>query len=73
MRLIPPLSDLTGSYEWSLDLTNWNESGNGMGGAIVTIGSLPQSGMTTVTATVTGAQTGKVFVRAVATRNQGLD
>ncbi len=68
----PKLSDVTGSYEWSLDLSVWNASGDDVGGTIVTIGAVqntPESGTTTVTATVTGTEPGKVFVRVTATRN----
>jgi hypothetical protein len=68
----PPLTDVTGSYEWSLDLSAWNPSGDDVGGTIVTIGAVqdtPESGTTTVTANITGTQPGKVFVRVVATQN----
>lgn len=68
----PPLTNVTGSYEWSLDLSAWNASGDEVGGTIVTIDAArntPDSGTTTVTASVTGAAPGKVFVRVVATQN----
>ena len=68
----PPLTNVTGSYEWSLDLSAWNASGANVGGTILTIGAVqdtPESGTTTVTAAVTGTEPGQVFVRAVATQN----
>jgi hypothetical protein len=65
----PPLTDVTGFYEWSLDLTNWHASGSPSGGTTVTISAVqntPQTGTTSVTATVDGTNTGKIFLRAVA-------
>lgn len=67
----PQLTDVSGSYEWSLDLSAWNDSGDEVSGTTVTIGTeqnTPESGTTTVTADVTGTAPGKVFVRAVATQ-----
>jgi hypothetical protein len=66
----PPLTDVSGSYEWSLDLLSWNASGDEAGGTTVTIAAgqnTPETGTTTVTATVTGIQPGRIFIRAVAT------
>ncbi len=65
----PQLADVTGSYEWSLDLSSWNDSGDDVGGTMVTIGAsqnTPVPGTTTVTAVVTGTTPDRVFVRAVA-------
>ena len=62
----PQLADVNGSYQWSLDLSTWNTSGDDAGGMIVTIGTArdtPEPGTTTVTAS------DRVFVRVVATRN----
>jgi hypothetical protein len=67
-----PLTGLTGSYEWSLDHSTWNASGDDVGGTIVTFGAVkdtPESGTTTVTSTITGTGPSKVFVRAVVTQN----
>jgi hypothetical protein len=63
---------MTGSYEWSLDMSAWNASDDADSGTTVTIRfarNSPQSGKTTVTATVTGTGQAKIFVRAVATRH----
>jgi hypothetical protein len=68
----PPITDITGSYEWSLDLTTWNGPGSEVNGTMVTIGAVkdsPQSGTTTVTATVTGTEPARIFVRVVATHD----
>lgn len=67
----PALIDVTGSYEWSLDLTTWNASAATEGGTTVTIAPLqndPTPGTTTVTATIIGTEPAKLFVRAVATQ-----
>ncbi len=67
----PQLTDVTGSYQWSLDLSTWNASGDDAEGMIVMIGAArdtPEPGTTTVTASVTGAEPDRVFVRVVATR-----
>lgn len=66
----PPLTDVSGSYEWSLDLSSWNASGDEVGGSTVTIAAeqnTPETGTTTVTATVTGIQPARIFLRAAAT------
>ncbi len=67
----PALSDVTGSYQWSLDLATWNTSAASEGGTTVTITPSPNDptpGTTTVTATISGTEPAKVFVRAVATQ-----
>ena len=65
----PPPADLTGSYEWSLDLSNWNKSGDEVNGTtviIATVKNTPDSATTSVTATITGTEPGGIFVRAAA-------
>lgn len=67
----PALSDVTGSYEWSLDLATWNASAATEGGTTVTLAPVqnnPAPGTTTVTATITGTEPAKIFIRAVATQ-----
>jgi hypothetical protein len=66
-----PASDVHGSYEWSLDLENWNDSGEMKSGTTVTITptlNVPASGITTVTATATGIVPAGLFVRVKATQ-----
>ncbi len=66
------LADVIGFYEWSLDLFAWNASGDEVGGTTVSFSSVqntPQPGTMTVTATVTGTEQGRVFVRAAASQN----
>jgi hypothetical protein len=68
----PQLDDVTGSYEWSLDLATWNASGDTAGGVTATISASPDTpvtGTTTVTATFAGSVPDKVFVRVVANQN----
>lgn len=65
----PSLDDVTGYYEWSLDLENWNASGVTVSGTTVTI--VPTSlldGTTTVDATATGTIPTKLFLRVGATQ-----
>lgn len=61
----PPLTDVTGAYEWSLDLATWY-AGDGLagpaGGPTVNI---PSTGGATVTST-SSAPLGKLFIRLVA-------
>lgn len=70
----PPLSDLNGSYEWSLDLLTWNAPGT-VGDTTVAITATPDTAgggtTTTVEADTTGSTVppAKLFVRAVATQN----
>ena len=68
----PALSDVTGSYEWSLDLQNWFPQGT-VGDTTVTISASkddPVSGTTTVTADTSGSTTAptKLFLRVVASQ-----
>ncbi len=65
-------SDITVAYEWSTDLSAWNDSGDSVGGTTVTftteVIATASNGTQTirVTADVDGAP-GEVFVRAAAT------
>jgi hypothetical protein len=74
-RNATPASDLTASYEWSTDLTQWHASGVSFGGTSITFGAptvvTPGSPeMVEVTATVTaGATPAKVFGRLKVVRN----
>ena len=64
--------DVTVSYEWSLDLTTWHDSGDTVSDRTLTISAVrntPQPGTTTVTAALTGAEAARIFVRAVTIRN----
>ncbi len=56
-------SDLTASYEWSVDLVNWTASGGTLGGTTVTFASDVSAGTATVTATTIGTPAAKLFVR----------
>ncbi len=65
----PPLADVTGSYEWSLDLAQWNASGASADGTTVTLSAqqdIPAAGTTTVTATIADTVPTRIFVRVVA-------
>jgi hypothetical protein len=67
----PPLSDLAGSYEWSLDLGTWH-AGDGAdgppGGPSVEIPAVtPVGGTAHVTATASGP-VGRLFIRLTVTR-----
>lgn len=60
------VSDISASYKWSLDLSSWNDSGDTENGTTVTISSVkntPSTGITTVTATETGTDASKIFIR----------
>jgi hypothetical protein len=56
--------DLTATYKWSKDLVNFYLEGPGDGTTVdfATLTNTPSAGFTTVTATVTGAATGKLFL-----------
>lgn len=61
------VSDVSLSYEWSLDLSNWNSSGATVSGTTVTITSqadTPGANVTTVTATITDTEPDNLFLRA---------
>ena len=67
------LTDVTGSYQWSLDLITWYEDDglDGPGGTTVTTVATPDSpsdNTTTVVATIDGTVPDKIFLRAVATQ-----
>ena len=67
----PAIGDITGIYEWSLDLVNWNASDDTVGGTTVSIDALPNTpatSTTTVTASVTGASPNKIFLRTRVSR-----
>ena len=67
-----PASDLTASYRWSKDLASFLANGatDGAGTTVTftTQANTPSSGITTVTATVTGTATSKLFVRVNVTQ-----
>jgi len=67
-RNATPASDLTASYEWSTDLTNWRASSASAGGITVTFGApvtvaAGTPDLVEVTATITGGSPAKVFAR----------
>jgi autotransporter-associated beta strand protein len=69
-----PASDLTGSYEWSTNLSDWHASGATVGGTTVVFGApvvvTPGTpNLVQVTATISGTSTPKVFARFKATQN----
>ena len=68
-----PASDLTASYQWSKDLASFLGGGVADGsGTTVTFTTQtnnPSPGFTTVTATVTGTATPKLFFRVGVTQN----
>lgn len=73
-RSAAPANDLTGTYEWSADLTTWQGSGAAAGGTTVTFAApvIVTAGtpdLVEVTATVTGTPAPRIFVRFKATQN----
>jgi hypothetical protein len=65
----PPPSDVSGSYEWSLDLVNWHSMNDpGIGTTVIIVASSNESamGITTVRAIVDGTLHKSLFLRAVA-------
>ncbi|RYD19864.1 MAG: hypothetical protein EOP88_17350 [Verrucomicrobiaceae bacterium] len=65
-RNATPASDVTASYLWSTDLATFHASGAAAGGTTVTIAAqpdVPSAGISTVTATVTGTQPPRLFLR----------
>jgi fibronectin-binding autotransporter adhesin len=66
-----PASDLAAAYTWSKDLATFLANGatDGAGSTVsfTTQANTPSQGITTVTATVTGTATSKLFVRVVVT------
>lgn len=70
-RNATPATDVTPSYRWSTDLVTFYASGASAGGTTVTIAAqpdLPSVGISTVTATVTGTQPKRLFVRMQAAK-----
>ena len=64
-----PPSDVVGSYEWSLDLSEWFASGDGpVGGPTVSFGAVTTGPTTAVTATSSQALE-RIFVRVRAVQN----
>jgi len=68
-----PLSDVSGGYEWSLDLVTWYAADGleGDGSTTLTTEAAPNSptaNTTTVVATIGGTVPSKLFLRVVATR-----
>ncbi len=64
-------ADITTTYEWSRDLQTWHASGvtaDGTGVTLSAVASTPQAGTTTVTATITGANPDRLFVRLRASK-----
>ena len=68
-----PASDVSATYRWSKDLATFHASGatDGAGTTVILTTQLntPVAGTTTVTATVTGAATTKLFVDVMVTRD----
>jgi Bacterial Ig-like domain len=64
-----PLSDVVGSYQWSLDLINWYATAATSDGVTITIPEppAPAVGITTVVANITAGSPPKVFLRLVVT------
>lgn len=65
-------SNVTATYSWSTDMTNWHADGAAAGNTTVVFDpspDTPSAGTTTVDAFVTGAVPMKIFVRVVATLN----
>lgn len=58
-----PSDDLTASYQWSTDLTNFYTDGQSDGSTTVSFSAVTDSGVTTVTATITGTTPEKLFVQ----------
>ena len=56
-------SDITASYQWSTDLSTWNDSGATVGGTTVSIATEDTDGTTTATATVSGSEPDNVFIK----------
>ena len=56
-------SDITASYQWSTDLSTWNDSGATVDGTTVSIATEDSGGTTTATATVSGTDPSNVFIK----------
>lgn len=65
-----PASDITAAYRWSKDLATFRNAGQTDGdGTTVNFNAVTSSGITTVTAIVTGAAAPRLFVEVRVTRN----
>ena len=65
-----PATGVSGSYRWSKDLTTFRNGGQTDGaGTTVNFNAITNAGITTVTATVTGTATAKLFVDVKVTQN----
>jgi len=65
-----PATGVTAAYRWSKDLTTFQGDGfTDTAGTTVSFSALTNSGITTVTATVTGTATAKLFVDVEVTQN----
>ena len=56
-------TDITASYLWSSDLTNWYQSGEAAGGTTVSIAAENDGSVTTATATISGTEPDNVFIK----------
>ncbi len=71
-RNAAPVSDITATYLWSTDLVTYHASGATAGGTTVTIAAQPDTptaGVSTVTASVTGTQPQRMFLRMRAVKS----
>jgi autotransporter-associated beta strand protein len=67
---ISPATGVTGTYRWSKDLSTFRTHGQTDGdGTTVSFNAVTTAGITTVTATVTGTPTAKLFVDVKVDRN----
>lgn len=68
----PPLTDVTCSYRWSLDLVTWHDSGETADGTTVTFSAMPNTpavGMTKVTGTIAGNNPPRIFTHCKLQKN----
>lgn len=64
-----PLSDITGHYEWSPNLSDWYSSGSGPVDGL-TVSFVPSTNGTVTTVTATASEAfGRIFLRAVVNQN----
>ena len=64
-----PASGVTAVYRWSKDLATFRSGGQSDGGTTVNFSTVTAGGITTVTATITGTPTAKLFVDVQAIQN----
>ena len=64
-----PASGVTAVYRWSKDLATFRNGGQSDGGTTVNFSTVTAAGNTTVTATITGTPTAKLFVDVQANQN----